>query len=60
MHSILILLHLVKIAQVLQVCYGVSMYIQKENNFLFNKADELSGGSGETLLKYMYTPKPNI
>ena len=35
MHSILILLHLVKIAQVLQVCYGVSMYIQKENNFLF-------------------------
>ena len=54
MHSILILLHLVKIAQVLQVCYGVSMYndIQKENNFLFNKADELSG---ETLLKYIYT-----
>ena len=52
MHSILILLHLVKIAQVLQVCYGVSMYIQKENNFLFNKADELSE---ETLLKYIYT-----
>ena len=31
--SIYLCIHLVKIAQVLQVCYGVSMYIQKEKQF---------------------------